>query len=79
MNSLFSTTVLTEIRLSNTNRDGDTGLVANVVIMPKSLKTIGESSFANQIDFDSDDNIPKHLMYIQDNHIHNTDTFFFPV
>lgn len=48
---------ITEIRLPDTNNGGDSPLVANMVIMPESLKKIGRFSFANWVDFNSDGNV----------------------
>lgn len=48
---------ITEIKLPSTNRGSDTHLIANTVIMPKSLKKIGEFSFGNYVRWDENDNI----------------------
>lgn len=46
-----------EIKLPNDGLRGTTDLVANKVIMPASLKTIGEFSFANFAEFDENDKL----------------------
>ena len=48
---------ITEIRLPEGNLGGGTPFVANKVIMPDSLRTIGPYSFSNYIEFDEQDNV----------------------
>lgn len=48
---------ITEIRLPDDNRGGDTPLIAHKMIMPQSLKLIGGYSFCNYIRWDENENV----------------------